>query len=327
MTEHVAHPSSQLHPFSHLVLGSGGMSGMSYLGILRYMQEHNMIRALKHVFGVSIGAFFGYLFALDMNAGDVETEIKSFFEDDSQTFTAFKKIGQVQLTFGMDDGDRLICCLENLACAHVAKDAHKWSFLDFVKHTGRTLTVVATDVFDKKPVFFSVDTTPDVNVLMAVQASMTIPFLFQPVIIKGHSYVDGYLSCEYPAPRLLDKHHTLGIFLDGFNALTKRNKRGMEEESESFYAYMQCLLEIMLFYPKETNRIQEILKYKMILNDNPIEFFPLHVTNAGCSVAVTPSQVDAAIAYGYQMTYDFMNSLASTATTATIASATPATSL
>mgnify|MGYP003344579892 CR=1 FL=1 len=53
--------------FTHLVLSGGGLSGLLYLGSLRYLQQEKYDVQIKHIAGTSIGAFFGTAFGLGIS--------------------------------------------------------------------------------------------------------------------------------------------------------------------------------------------------------------------------------------------------------------------
>ena len=45
----------------HLVLSGGGLLGISYIGLLRYLEESHSIANIKSISGCSAGSFFGCL--------------------------------------------------------------------------------------------------------------------------------------------------------------------------------------------------------------------------------------------------------------------------
>lgn len=291
----------------NLVLGSGGLCGLSYLGILRYFQEQNIIENLKHIYGVSIGAFFGFLFAINIDYDMVEKELKGFYTDHQTMSMPYHSVYNIKTDYGVDKGDRLVQPLKNIYAKYYhslfpkkSYDINKLTFLDFVKHTGKTLTVVATNLTTNRPEFFSVDRTPKVCIWNAIQASMTIPWIFQPVKIGHHLYIDGYITCEYPSPTpdLLDKSCTLGVFI--------KNSYANSTSPTSLFSYSIKILETIVFYPKEMNRIQDLLDYSIILDENPIDFFPVIPNKDGFILHILPHDIDLSIGYGYQKMYDFI---------------------
>jgi NTE family protein len=299
-------------PITNIVLGSGGMSGMSYLGVLRYFQEQGYLKHVKHCYGVSIGAFFGFLFASKIKIGEIESVLKEAYGNPENTLCPFHQLSNIQSRFGMDSGERLILPLKKIYQSYYSSlfpnksyTIDDLTFLDFTKHTGCTLTVVATNVSLKQPTFFSVETTPNVSLWKAIQASMSIPSLFEPVQINDYYYVDGYLTCEYPSPKLLDKASTLGLFICTQSFM----KSSSHSHIHGVVDYLTHLIELILFYPKETNRIKECLEHCILFDENPIDFLPIQMHPEGIYFDVSESDIDLSMGYGYEKTYTFFTQL------------------
>jgi NTE family protein len=74
------------------------------------------------------------------------------------------------------------------------------TFQDLRSHGGKLLKVVASDVAGAKPVVFpdAVHLGSNSSVLDAIRASMSYPFVFEPVIVDGRYLVDGGLSSNLP---------------------------------------------------------------------------------------------------------------------------------
>lgn len=303
-------PSSALPPpFRHLVLGSGGLAGLAYLGILRFLQERGLSASIKHYYGVSIGAFFGFLFAAGIPSEEIEAELKETYGVLEKTFCSFETLASLATTYGLDDGTRLVAPLKNLyrraynrSFPKQSYDIAQLTFLEFAKHTGNTLTVVATNVNTKKPVFFSVDATPNACVWSAIQASMTIPGVFQPVALGDDLYIDGFATVQYPVPPStpLPADTTLAIFITA-DLETHRTPL------PCFLSFCMSVLETMTFYNKEILRVLPQLKHTLFLTDLPVPMLPCKITQDGFYIVVSPDAIDASIATGYERMYDFFS--------------------
>ena len=294
--------------FSHLILGSGGMAGLAYIGLLRYLQERDMQRHIKHYYGVSIGAIFGFLFATGVPSEVIEAEIKACYCDPDKNHIPFENLHSVHTAFGLKDSGDAITPLKNIyrrfynqQFPKQSYDIEKLTFIEFAKHTGSTLTIVATNVSTIQPVFFSVDTTPTQCIWTAIQASMIIPGLFQPVQINGDYYVDGFITCEFPVPPHLhtriDPATTLGVFMTACSKQTK--------PPQNFGDYMFRIAEALVFYSKETNKMMQTLKYTLHFTDTPVELMPLTLQNDGIHLRLSLHDVDLSIAYGYEQCYHY----------------------
>lgn len=131
----------------------------------------------------------------------------------------------------------------------VSKDSY--TFADFrnpLIHVGNRkfldLYITGTDISNRSSRVFSFETTPDMEVAMAVRISMSIPLFFEAVSYqypgtdKPQTYVDGGIMLNYP----------VGIFDDA--KYCRKLQRGINPETLGFFLYSS---------PEDT-------KYKEILN-------------------------------------------------------------
>jgi predicted acylesterase/phospholipase RssA len=119
-----------------------------------------------------------------------------------------------QETFGIDTGANLRRLLAAILNAKHLGPQLTFKQLHELKR-GPTLRVIATNVNTCRAEEFSYRLTPDVGVLFAIQASMTVPIYFTPVkdVTTGALYVDGGLGCPSPFKYLNEdeKGSTLSI--------------------------------------------------------------------------------------------------------------------
>jgi predicted acylesterase/phospholipase RssA len=90
--------------------------------------------------------------------------------------------------------------------------AHRLTLGELKTKTGMGLVCVAARLDTRKEFVLSSDATPDVPVVDAVQASMALPPLFQPVEVQGVLCSDGGLVNNFPV-NLFDESRVFGIRL------------------------------------------------------------------------------------------------------------------
>lgn len=181
---------------THMVLSGGGMAGLAYIGILRYLRDHGHDRTISHVAGTSIGAFVACAMAMGMTADELTASCETFLAKKENVTFAVESLFELFQDYGMDDGARNILILrEHMLRAFGVPDM---TFADLLAKTGRTLYVCATDLETLTVTVFSPQHTPNVDVLMAVKASMAMPYLVKPVRVKERLYIDGAVTCNTP---------------------------------------------------------------------------------------------------------------------------------
>lgn len=188
-----------------LVLGGGGARGLAHVAVLQELERLGV--PVDCIAGTSMGALVGGLYASGMNAQQIEDELRKLQwatlfsdrlerpersfrrkrDDDLALVPGKPGIGNegVKLGSGLLAGERVLLLLERLT-QPVARRAH----------------------FDDLPIPFRAVST-DLNtgqavvhdrgqLSLAMRASMSIPGVFQPVVIDEHVLVDGGLANQLP---------------------------------------------------------------------------------------------------------------------------------
>jgi predicted acylesterase/phospholipase RssA len=195
-----------------IYLSGGGICGVAHVGALQALDRLTSLHAIKEWMGVSAGA----LTALCLTIGFTLDELADFSlrfdfthiqEPDTPT-------GWI-LHMGMDTGERLLRLIH--ACLHVKGYTDTLTFKELYDATGLTLRVLATDLNEATGRVFSPTDSPHYPVAVAVCASMTYPYYFQPIICPetGHHLIDGGVTSNYPLYLLPKEEHprTLALLL------------------------------------------------------------------------------------------------------------------
>ncbi len=157
-----------------LALGSGSSRGWAHIGIIEALKEAGI--KISAIAGCSIGAYVGALYA----CGCLES-LKDFVlqMDGKKIFSYFDIIFPRS---GLLNGSRR---LRELYYMHT--DVEYFSELEI------PLMIVATDLESGEKVVLKSG-----RILDALRASMSIPGLFAPALVKGHCLVDGGLVDPVP---------------------------------------------------------------------------------------------------------------------------------
>ena len=175
-----------------LVLGSGGARGLTHVGVIRWLQEHNY--EIKSISGCSMGALIGGFFA----AGKLDAYIEWLQSVDGLTLLRlldFKGSG------GFVAGDTLLKKLEEI----LGGDKN-------IQDLPLKFSAVAADIENEKEIWINED-----SLLQAIRASISIPLFFAPYHYKGMMLVDGGVLNPVPiAPTFHDDTDlTIAVNLGG----------------------------------------------------------------------------------------------------------------
>jgi NTE family protein len=191
-----------------LVLSGGGVKGLYYVGIIKKLEELNIIKNIKNFAGTSIGAFFACLLAIGFNSKELMEFLMLF------NITRMKKANYNNFFsfFGIDNGNNLKIILEQM---FELKGFNKnITFGEFYNKTQKNLIITGVCVNEKKCHYFNYLEYPKLEIIEAVRISTSIPLYFTPVQYNNKLWVDGGIIDNYPIDLFKDNlNKTLGIYL------------------------------------------------------------------------------------------------------------------
>jgi NTE family protein len=200
-------------PPRRLLFSGGGIRVVSYVGVLRVLEAHNLLKYVKEFCGVSAGGLVALMLALGYKMSILE---RFCFEYNFGNVRSLEPESPFELleSFGMDSGENLEALIVKIL-HHKGFPANA-TFQDLAQ-SGRTrsLRLWASDIQLLKPVEFSAKTTPTISIAFALRASMAIPVYFIPLKHpETNTYlVDGGVFDNYPMSYLTpqEANETLGV--------------------------------------------------------------------------------------------------------------------
>ena len=189
---------------THLILSGGAMNGIVMLGVLEKLPQCNF----THIAGSSVGALLAVLLCFC----SIE-ELKSITK--SLRFLEFSDIdiSLFMSKYGFIDPSNF---LNEIAAIIEEKTMTKHiTFRQLHELTGKTVYITGTNLTTHTVDIFNLHDSPDMNVMQAVEISISIPFIFKRVEYNNSIYVDGCVGCHFPDifPDVSDKNK-LGILVD-----------------------------------------------------------------------------------------------------------------
>lgn len=255
----------------NLVFKGGGVRGIAYLGALKYLFEHGLMRSVERVAGTSVGAVTATVVALNFDAFDTirqlsdsleyrripagDDEIPAAQEDsDVEEANLFQRLAAKARTTnvarrlqcsmrlvqekGWYSSEYLYAWMREVIASQFSVKKDFYTFKDFhdasIHLANRKffdLHLTGSDISNRTIRVFSFETTPDMEVALAVRISMSIPLFFESVPFQypgtesTQLYADGGIMWNYP----------IGIFDDERHA--KKLVKGLNEETLGFFLY------------------------------------------------------------------------------------------
>lgn len=198
-----------------VVFSGGGISGVAYSGVIKELECWGIRDQVTHWIGSSAGAICAAMGALGAKSDDIsqvliETDIRTFLDGVPQpspndswwsVLTKYSQaIHELVRRLGAVPGK----CFKTWFGAQMMKLGYdpNITFIELYQCTGRHLIVTITSVNTYETLYISPASYPYMKIIDAVHASMLVPFIFQPVMMKDGSItrllLDGGMLDNYP---------------------------------------------------------------------------------------------------------------------------------
>lgn len=217
-----------------IVLSSGGIRGLAFVGALLELKKKNLLKYVNEVLGVSIGSLFGLGLCLKYSIEEMYL-LGSTMDftlliniDPDLAFEYFEK-------FGVDDASQLNKFVSSILKAK-GYDVHI-TFQELYEKTNYYFRCFATNLNNCTLKEFSYKETPNEEVLFGVVSSMCIPCFYIPRMKENILYVDGAVFNSYPIEYVSEenKDYVIG-FTFSENHVQKKTIHSISEFFEQMYA-------------------------------------------------------------------------------------------
>lgn len=241
--------------YDTLVLSGGGVKGYTYLGIIKFLEQRNLIQNINNYSGTSIGSIFCFLLILGYTYNELECLFLNINLLKLKSFSIKNLI--LKDTWGVNDNKNLIFIL-HLACKFKGVSPN----ITF-KELNKKFYIVATKLPTFEEVVFSNETTPDLKIINAIQASINIPIFFNKYNLNGVYFIDGGFTNNFPIEYVNNGCNTiLGVLLP--DKKDDYINKQSEVKLDNIVDYTLSLLKGIHIQYGEFQR-QKLVKYQ---NDN-----------------------------------------------------------
>ena len=236
-----------------LVLSGGGLRGCIHIGVVRSLEEKNLMKQINCFAGTSIGSLVATLLVLSYTSTELTLLIKNFDYLQYQCID----VCNIMRHYGIDTFGKIMGFIATL---FIKKNTMPYiTFADLFKQTGKHLIINAVCLNNHENTFFDHLLTPNMPVIIAVRASMSLPIIFGSTHYNGLTYVDGGLLDNLPIdfPLFINEPETvLGINL--YNPLNHSVKDINTIELYTIHL-CACLYDAYNRLDKHTNPLMHII--------------------------------------------------------------------
>ena len=179
------------------------MKGVASFGAVVALKRAGALRHVSTVVGTSAGALVAAALAVGRARSSLVDELSE------AKYAPDFDLDNVRTGFGLDSGRHLDRWIRRI----LGDEAY--TFQRIQDEHGMRLVVCATNVNRRGPEYFGPDTSPDMDVALALRMSCSIPLCFSAVRHADSLYVDGAVSDNFPLEWAATHHGgetmTLGI--------------------------------------------------------------------------------------------------------------------
>lgn len=281
--------------FTHLVLSGGGMAALCYFGALRFLEVEQCLKSVKNIASTSMGSIFAVALALKIPLTDLEHQLLEVIQDCSKNELRYPNLVSCINKLGAEDVRRYVDVLRPYT--------KNLTFLELSKRSGINLVICATQIPSMEPVFFSVDSSPNVLVYDALRASVSIPWIFEPVVIGDSMYVDGGVTANVPyepfegvPPSSVIVLHTMPMQMPHHDTTTTTIIDPL--------IYTVCLVTRFMLQTAPVKYLRSRFPHYVLFDNPPLGLLPMSFQTSCARLKVTKEDIDMCLAYGYRVAFD-----------------------
>ena len=244
---------NNLNNLKNLVISGGGFNGYQFFGIIKHLEEKNVLANINKFIGVSMGAFICLLIIVGYKYNELELFLIEF--NFTKIFDLkFEKILSEDNIKGLSNGlnfDKLI----KKFLKHKGFDENI-TLLELFNKTNKHITIGVSNLSLDTIEYFNHENHPNIPAYKILRMSSCIPIFFEPIEYNDSFYIDGVLKDSFPIQLIPDEElsSTIGILLE-------TNKDSYDIPKMSSVEYLIHLYRAIANEPMKL----KINKYKSLL--------------------------------------------------------------
>jgi predicted patatin/cPLA2 family phospholipase len=249
--------------YDTVCLSGGGIKGIIFLGILKYLQNQKLINLslIKNWVGTSMGAIVCYLFTIGYTIDEL---IKFNLEFDYFKLEPNIDVNNLFSNLGIDNGEKANHVITSFL--KIKLGLSNITFSEHYKLTKKKLVIIGTNYSKGVEAVFDYINTPDLSIITALRISFSLPIIFNPILYNNDYYIDGALTNNFPINKCNIKS-TLGIFIKNSCSNQMTNLLSLIYGCLSIYSDMvslkDCPNNILNVIKIENTKNQELINFNL----------------------------------------------------------------
>jgi len=201
--------------YKNLIVSGGGFYCFQFFGIIKYLDDNNLLKDINKYIGVSAGSLINLLLIIGYKFCEIENFLMKF--DFSKIFDLqFEKIIVEDNFKGLSNGDNFSKLIKKFL---IKKEFNENITLsELFKKTNKYFIIGVTNITEDKVEYLNHENYPDLPVYLALRMSSCLPVIFDPIVYNDNYYIDGGLKDNFPIQLIPEEEliNTAGIVLYPF---------------------------------------------------------------------------------------------------------------
>jgi len=195
----------------NLVLSGGSMKGLAYIGMIKCIEEYNIVKKIDNFIGTSIGACVCFCLLIGFTYEELYDVFINLDINKARNINV-DNILNFGTTYGVDNGEKIVKILKVFLKKKL--QVNSITFSELYEKTQKNITIIGSCLNTTSVEYFNLKNNPNMDVIDALRISISIPLFFTPVIYENKYYVDGALTNNYPIDICVNNNkETLGVVL------------------------------------------------------------------------------------------------------------------
>ena len=218
----------------NLVISGGGISGLGIIGILKYLNEKNLLVNIDNYIGTSVGSIICFFLSLDFNINELIEFVCNF---DFSKILDNLDIDNLFDKWGFSNSEKLeYLIMRMIQIKNINSDI---TFKEHFELTGKNLIITGTCLNESKAYYFNHERNPNMKILLAICISCAVPVVFEPIKYDDKLWLDGGIIDNYPINYFEDEiDFTLGITVT--EKYFEKKKNDINELNDFLLSIFKC---------------------------------------------------------------------------------------
>ena len=182
----------------HLVVSGGSTKTLAAIGCIRYLEEMHLMKDIISFVGTSAGSILCLMCCLGYTSEEMIAILEREMIDENRGQLSFDELLDFNVldSYGLDSGENMQTFIEQIVKEKLNRTSI--TFLELAKVTGKNLVICVANLSKQRQEYMDVDSEPTMDVVKAIRMSISLPFIFTPIVHNGDYYVDGALYETLP---------------------------------------------------------------------------------------------------------------------------------